>query len=133
MFPDAPYIHIGGDEAKIALWKDCPDCTAWRDENGLANEKEMYSEYIRRITNMILERGRIPCVWEGFPKEGNHKIDKRVLVFPFESDYQTAEELLEGGFTVVNTSWKPLYIVTHTEHHWPQEEILSWQVNHWDN
>ena len=33
LFPDAPYINIGGDEANIALWKSCSDCKKYMKDN----------------------------------------------------------------------------------------------------
>ena len=132
-FPGSEMIHVGGDEAAIGNWNGCPDTVAWRDARGLRDERDLYGEYIKRLTEIILSKGRVPVVWEGFPKEWNGKIDKRVLVFSWENYYQSTRDLLEGGFCVLNAAWRPLYIVT-PQPHWEQDEVLDWNVyfwNHW--
>ena len=132
-FPDSDLIHIGGDEAAISNWNACPETVSWREAHGLKDERDLYGEYIRRLTGMILSKGRTPVVWEGFPKEWNDKIDKRVLVFSWENYYQSTTDLLDGGFSVINAAWRPLYIVTPSPH-WEQDEVLDWGVffwNHW--
>ncbi len=131
-FPYSDAIHIGGDEAQISKWNESPESLAWRDSHGLKDERDLYGEYIRRLTGMILSKGKIPVVWEGFPKSWNGKIDKRVLVFSWENHYQTAPELLDGGFDVINAAWRPLYVVAPSPH-WEQDEVFAWNVNFWNH
>ena len=133
MFPHSPWIHIGGDEADIGAWKSCERTLTYMREHGIADIHEMYAEYIRIVTDMILSLGRTPVVWEGFSKEYDDRIDKRTIVIAWESYYQLAPELAEAGFTLINCSWKPLYIVT-PDTHWTPEEIAAldpWQWDHW--
>jgi len=131
-FPDSPYIHVGGDEAAIAKWKTCPGCEAYREEQGLADEHQLYGHYVQRLTGIVRDLGRTPMVWEGFAKECNGMIEKDVLVFAWESYYQLAPELLEGGFTIINASWKPLYVVPKKKM-WDPDVILRWEPNRWEN
>jgi hexosaminidase len=81
---------------------------------------------------MVLSMGRTPVIWEGFSKEYNHLISKDVIVIAWESYYQLAPDLLEGGFTIFNCSWKPLYIVTPNTH-WTPAEILNWNIYTWQH
>ena len=131
-FPTSPYIHVGGDEAAIAKWKNCEGCEAYRTTHGLKDEHALYGHYILRLTEIVKDMGRTPVVWEGFSKECNHMIPKDVLVFAWESYYQLAPELLEGGFTILNASWKPLYVVPK-KNMWDPEVILDWEPNRWEN
>ena len=133
MFPHSPWIHIGGDEAAIGEWEKCGRTKAYMKEHGIADIHEMYAEYIRIVTDMVLSLGRTPIVWEGFRKEYDDRIDKRTVVVAWESFYQLAPDLAEAGFTLINCSWKPLYIVTGRVS-WSPEEIASldpWQWDHW--
>lgn len=44
IFPDAPYIHIGGDECPKAEWMKCPKCQAKIKELGLHDTEEHSKE-----------------------------------------------------------------------------------------
>jgi len=72
MFP-GKYVHIGGDECPKERWKACPKCQARLKAEGLKNEDELQSYFIKRIGRFlsshdkqligwdeILERGLIP-------------------------------------------------------------------------
>ena len=72
-------------------------------------------------------------VWEGFPAEYNCLIPKETVVCAWESYYQPAPALIEGGFRVINCSWKPLYVLANSGHIWGQEEVLSWDIYGWDH
>lgn len=130
LFPDAPFFHLGGDEANIANWDECEGCRAYREEHGLENVHALYSHYLHRMTEYVLSKGVTPVVWEGFSKEYNHLLSKKVLVIAWESYYQLAPELLAGGFTLINCAWKPLYVVTPGTH-WTPAEILDWNIYTW--
>ncbi|MBR2615204.1 MAG: family 20 glycosylhydrolase [Clostridia bacterium] len=131
MFPDSPYIHIGGDEANIKVWNHCRECRRYMEENGIADEKELYSDFVGRMARCVLELGRVPIVWEGFPKEGAHRVPKETVVIAWESYYHLAPDLLKAGFTVINCSWKPLYIVPSLLRRWDYRDILDWSVYRW--
>ena len=131
-FPDSPWIHVGGDEARLPLWEECAETRAYCKEHGIEDVHKLYGHYILRLIETVKEVGRTPVVWEGFSKECNDMIPKDTLVFAWESLYQTAPDLLESGFCVLNASWQPLYVVTHSKM-WPTEEILDWEKNRWQN
>jgi len=130
LFPNAPYLHLGGDEANIARWENCAGCQAYCQEKGIASTKALYAHFLARVTDMTLAMGRTPVIWESFAKEYNHLISKKTLVIAWESYYQIAPDLLEGGFTLLNCSWQPLYIVT-PKRYWEPSEILDWNIYTW--
>ena len=133
MFPEAPFIHIGGDEADIKVWNDCKQCRSYMEEHGIKNEKELYSEFVGRVAQIVLDLGKKPIVWEGFPKEGVQYIPKETLVVAWESYYHLANDLLEAGFHIINASWKPLYHVPNLNCCWEPKAILNWDVYTWQN
>lgn len=63
LFP-GPYIHIGGDECPKTRWKNCPKCQARMRAEGLANEEELQSYFIRRIEKILTARGKRLIGWD---------------------------------------------------------------------
>ena len=69
IFP-SPYIHIGGDEAPRARWKNCAKCQArikaeklYADEKHSAEDR-LQSYCMARIEKFINERGRQIIGWD---------------------------------------------------------------------
>lgn len=134
MFPDSPYIHIGGDEANIKAWNGCSECIRYMKENQIEDVYDLYSDFVGQVAQMVLDYGKTPIVWEGFPKKGAHRVPKETVVIAWESHYQLVGDLLEAGFQVINGSWRPLYIVPGYKHgKWGVEEILAWNVYNWQH
>ncbi len=63
LFP-SKHIHIGGDEAPKSRWKACPDCQARIQAEGLADEDELQSWFVRHIEAWLNARGRQLVGWD---------------------------------------------------------------------
>ena len=63
LFP-SQYIHIGGDEAPKVRWKTCPRCQKVIRENGLKDEHELQSFFIREIDEYLTSKGRKLIGWD---------------------------------------------------------------------
>ena len=63
LFP-SEYIHIGGDEADKTEWRKCPLCQARIKKEGLKDEAELQSYFIRRIESFISASGRKLIGWD---------------------------------------------------------------------
>ncbi len=62
LFP-SPYIHIGGDEAPKARWKNCPDCQRRIKAEGLAGEHALQVYFTNRIGLHLAGHGRHLMGW----------------------------------------------------------------------
>ena len=62
IFP-SQFIHVGGDEAPKERWKTCPKCQARIKTEGLKNEHELQSYFLRRIEKHINAKGRRLVGW----------------------------------------------------------------------
>ncbi len=62
LFP-GKYIHIGGDEVSKDHWRRCPRCQARMRAEGLANEEQLQSYFIRRIEKFINANHRTLIGW----------------------------------------------------------------------
>ncbi len=63
LFPGR-YIHIGGDECPKTRWEVCPRCQARIKAEGLADERELQSYFIRRIEKFINAHGKRLVGWD---------------------------------------------------------------------
>ncbi len=63
LFP-SDYIHIGGDEADKKEWRRCPDCQARIRKEGLADEDELQSYFVKRIEKLLTAKGRRLIGWD---------------------------------------------------------------------
>ena len=63
LFP-SPYIHIGGDEAPKTRWEESPEAQAVIEREGLADEHELQSYFIRRIEVFLNASGRRLIGWD---------------------------------------------------------------------
>lgn len=63
LFP-GPYIHIGGDECPKTQWKESRFCQDMIKKNGLKDEHELQSYFIKRIDKFISSKGRKMLGWD---------------------------------------------------------------------
>lgn len=63
LFPSS-IIHIGGDEAPKTRWKVCPVCQNNIKVNGLKDEHELQSWFIRKIEKYVNSKGRKIIGWD---------------------------------------------------------------------
>ncbi len=63
LFPSR-LIHIGGDECLKNRWKECARCQQRIIDEGLADEHELQSYFIRRIEKFLLTKNRNIIGWD---------------------------------------------------------------------
>ena len=63
IFPST-YIHIGGDEVEKDSWKKCAKCQARMKTEGLKDENELQSYFIRRIEKFLTSKKRKLIGWD---------------------------------------------------------------------
>ena len=132
IFEASPYFHIGGDEAIFNKVEDDPKVQAYIAKHGIAQDvHELYRHFLVRMNKIVKKHDKQMCVWEGFGREGEIEIPKDIIVFEFETNRYLPNHLVEDGYTVVNTSWKPLYVVNQKK--WEPQTIYNWNMWRWEN
>ena len=63
LFP-GKYIHLGGDECPKERWKECPKCQARIKAEGLKDEHELQSWFIKRMEKYLNTHGRRLIGWD---------------------------------------------------------------------
>ncbi|TRX61680.1 family 20 glycosylhydrolase [Fulvivirga sp. M361] len=132
VFKSSPYFHIGGDEAIFNKTTEDPDVKAYMKKHELGKDvHELYRHFLVRLNEMVKKQGKQMCVWEGFRREGKTEIPKDIIVYEFETNRYLPNHLVEDGYTVVNTSWKPIYVVNQKK--WEPKTIYGWNMWRWEN
>lgn len=64
LFPDAPYVHIGGDECPRDRWRACAKCQARIRAEGLKGEDGLQAWICTRMVRHLERRGRRAIGWD---------------------------------------------------------------------
>lgn len=96
LFP-SEYIHIGGDEAGMAAWKNCPKCQKRMKDEHLSHVDELQSYLIHRIEKFLNARGRRLLGWDEILKGG---LAPNATVMSWRGE--------EGGITAVTSGHRAI-------------------------
>lgn len=133
IFNTSPYFHIGADEAWFEPLSKLPEVQKQIQKKGYDDVHDLFLEYIVNMNEFVKSRGNQTMVWESFQKNGSKHvtIPNDILVFAWETLYQQPQSLIDNGYTIINASWKPLYITPWMR--WDQQAILDWNPAKWEN
>lgn len=133
VFKSSPYFHMGADECWLEGVGNTPEEKEYIKLHKLPYAHALYDHFIVRMNEIIRKHGRQTVIWEGFGGKGaeNAIIPDNVLVLSWETMYQVPDSLLANGYTIVNATWRPLYIVGDTTRY--PEDIYSWNMYLWKN
>lgn len=63
LFP-GQYIHAGGDEVNKSFWKACAKCQQRMKSEGLKDEHELQSYFIKRVEKILISKGKKLIGWD---------------------------------------------------------------------
>ncbi|MGJ7029669.1 glycoside hydrolase family 20 protein [Niabella hirudinis] len=104
LFPSR-YIHVGGDEVDKTSWKQCERCQRRMKTEGLKNEEELQSYFIRRMEKFLIANGRKLIGWDEI-LEGGLAPEATVMSWRGESGGIKAAQM---DHDVVMSPTGPLY------------------------
>ncbi len=82
------YFHIGGDECPKNRWKECPACQKRIKDEGLADEHELQSYFIKRIEKFLHSKNKKLIGWDEILEGG---LPERAVVMSWRG--------ISGGIT----------------------------------
>ena len=108
LFP-GEYIHIGGDEVLKNRWRNCEYCQRRIKEEGLKDENELQSYFIKRVENYLYNKGKQVIGWDEIIAGG---LPERAIVMSWRG--------MEGGIKAVKSHnyaimapWTPCYFYVY--------------------
>ena len=72
LFP-SKYIHVGGDEVDKSYWEKCPVCQKRKLDEGLKDENELQSYFLKRIAKFLEKNDRKLIGWDEILEGGAPK------------------------------------------------------------
>ena len=105
LFPSR-MIHIGGDERPKGFWSKCPLCQARIKQEGLKNEDELQSYFVKRIERFLVSKGRRVIGWTEII-EGGLAPDATVQSW---LDPKFAVQAANGGHDVIMSTNRWCYL-----------------------
>lgn len=64
LFPDSPYVHIGGDEVLKDYWKESAYVQELKKREHLKDEHEVQSYFVRRMEKFVNSKGKKIIGWD---------------------------------------------------------------------
>ncbi len=124
LFP-SKYIHIGGDECPKKRWEKCDKCQKRIKDEGLKNELELQSYFIRRIEKFVSSKGRNIIGWDEILEGG---LAPGATVMSWRGE-QGGIEAAKSGHNVIMTPGKYTYFCYYqSENHDDQPLALGGYV-----
>ncbi len=99
LFPDAQYIHAGGDEAPKKQWDASPFAKSVMQKNNLKDANELQAWFLRRIEKHLNSRGRQMIGWDEI-QEGGLSPTAVMMVW---RDWKWARHALDQGNNIILT------------------------------
>lgn len=106
LFPSR-YINIGGDEAVYTRWKECPDCQALMEREGLTDVSQLQGWLTDSVARMMARKDRTVVGWEEIITRGDVSTPVVALIWHNVSDSTLA---VPGGHKAVLTPATHMYL-----------------------
>ncbi|MBN2651120.1 MAG: beta-N-acetylhexosaminidase [Spirochaetales bacterium] len=106
LFP-SKYLHLGGDEAPLDRWKECPHCQKRIAELGLKDEHEFMGWFFNKAAGIAKSYGKQIMAWH---EDFDHPDGTPLFLWRKEaSSIRNVKALADRGFPIIFTPGVPTY------------------------
>ncbi|MBP3943691.1 beta-N-acetylhexosaminidase [Sphingobacteriaceae bacterium WQ 2009] len=106
LFP-GQYIHFGGDEVRHEVWEKEPHVVQFMKDHKLANVKELQSYFVKRVSDIIVKKGKTPLGWNDILADAK-SLPKTTAIMSWLGE-SSIKEATSQGFKAVATPASHLY------------------------
>ncbi len=103
LFP-SQYIHVGGDEVDKSYWEKCDACQQKMKDQGLKDENELQSYFLKRIAKFLEDNNRKLIGWDEI-LEGGAPINATVMSWRGEKGGIEAAKLKQDVIMSPSDPW----------------------------
>ncbi|HET6248916.1 MAG TPA: family 20 glycosylhydrolase [Tepidisphaeraceae bacterium] len=127
VFASTPYIHLGADEVGLGGLEKTPEYAEAVKRNGkIRSTHDLYCKFVSDLCGIVRARGKTPIVWEeAFNPGGAYPLPTDAVVMSWSLG-RNPNEITAAGYSVVNASWTPLYIVR--DNCMPLDFLFNWDI-----
>jgi hexosaminidase len=128
VFSSTPYIHLGADEVGLGGLEKTPEfAQAAATLGSVHSGHDLYCKFVADMCSVVTRRGKTPIVWEeAYNPGGPYPLPKEAVVMLWSLGRDPAD-VTANGYSVVNASWTPLYIVR--DNRMPVDFLFDWDLS----
>jgi hexosaminidase len=105
LFPNSPYLHIGGDEVMTDHWKESSFVQTLKSQKNLKTEEDVQRWFIRRIEQFAISKEKKIIVWDDVQGEG---LSSTTTVMAWNS-VEAGKKAAQAQHEVIMTPWEMTY------------------------
>lgn len=108
---DAPYIHLGGDEAPTDEWMKCPNCQRVMKENNLKNGEQLQGWFENKLNAYLKTKGKKFIGWNEVLSASNIETDDKNIVVQYWTPKRdkNAEKYVNSGGQMIMSNHQAFY------------------------
>lgn len=108
---DAPYVHMGGDEAPTNEWKKCPKCQQTMKENNLKNERMLQGWFENKVSDYLKTKGKKLIGWNEILSAENVEPSNDNIVVQYWTPKRdkNAENFVNNGGKMIMSKHQSFY------------------------
>ena len=126
VFQTTPYVHLGADEVGFGGLDTTPDFKAAQTNLGVKSVHDLYCKFVSDMAAVVTRRGKKVIVWEEACNAGGaFPLPKDTLVMIWSRD-RDPNQVVQSGYSIVNATWTPLYIVRDNKK--SPEFLFDWSL-----
>ncbi len=126
VFQSTPYVHLGADEVGLGGLDKTVEYKDAQAKYGIKSVHDLYCKFITEMHAVVTKRGKKSIVWEeAYNPGGAYPLPKDALVMVW-SQGRNPNDIVKNGYSVVNATWTPLYIVRDNKK--SLEFLSNWEL-----